>query len=201
MQVTFNSTTYSNVSMGHSSKKNQSRQSISQLLKPLEVDSKAIIPSLQLMKGINPNSSDVFDAFTKIDDATRKVNFTLSQDAWIDCLKSEIQEFSSARKAYEKEKSLYNHEHMIEEMGDILYTAASIAKDSGIDPKEAFKTTNRKFYNRMSLMERLALEDNKGLATSAKYEKRAWWESAKKNLYGANAVRHAKQESTFNANA
>ena len=200
MQITFNTNSYSNVSMGHS-KHTKKQTTIGELLKPLETDSKAIIPSLRLMKGINPNSSDVFTSFNKIDDATREIGFTLDKDAWINCLNAELQEFVSARQEYEQEKTAFNKEHMIEEMGDILFTAASIAKDSGIDAKEAFKTTNRKFYNRMSLMERLSIADNKDLAKSTKAEKRGWWETAKKKLYMADSIRHAKQEVSLNLNA
>ena len=199
MQITFNTNSYNNVSMGHSSK-NQKKQTISQLLKPLETDSTAVIPSLNLMKGINPNASDVFATFAKIDDATRKIGFTLDKDAWINCLNAELQEFVSARQEYEQEKTSFNKEHMIEEMGDILFTAASIAKDSGIDAKEAFKTTNRKFYNRMSLMERLSIADNKDLVTSTKSEKRGWWETAKKKLYMVDTIRHANQTASLNVN-
>ena len=200
MQITFNTNSYNNVSMGHSSK-NQKKQTISQLLKPLETDSTAVIPSLNLMKGINPNASDVFATFAKIDDATRKIGFTLDKDAWTNCLKAELQEFISARQEYEQEQTPFNKEHMIEEMGDILFTAASIAKDSGIDAKEAFQTTNRKFYNRMSLMERLCKADDKDLATSTKAEKRGWWETAKKKLYMADSIRHSRQEASLSLNA
>lgn len=200
MQITFNTNSYSNVAMGNS-KRTKKQPTISELLKPLETDPKAVIPSLKLMKGINPNSPDVFASFTKIDDATREIGFTLDKDAWTNCLKAELQEFISARQEYEQEQTPFNKEHMIEEMGDILFTAASIAKDSGIDAKEAFQTTNRKFYNRMSLMERLCKADDKDLATSTKAEKRGWWETAKKKLYMADSIRHSRQEASLSLNA
>ena len=85
MQITFNPKLYNSVSMGQS-KKTQPRQPINQLLKPLETNPEATIPPLKAMKGINPNSPDVFDTFTKIDNVTRKINFTKDQDAWITCL-------------------------------------------------------------------------------------------------------------------
>lgn len=195
MQVTFTSTLYNSVSMGQS-KKMQQRQPISQLLKPLETNAEAIIPPLKVMKGINPNSPDVFDTFTKIDNVTRKINFTKDQDAWITCLSEELEEFTIARDEYQEDKSTANREHMIEEMGDIFYTAASIAKDAGIDPQEAFKATNRKFFNRINLMERFCLTDrNKPdtLAECTDDERRALWNAAKYKLYATNAVRFAME--------
>lgn len=207
MQITLNPTTFSNISMGQS-KKAQPKQPISQLLKPLETNAEAIIPPLKVMKGINPNSSDVFDAFTKIDNVTRKINFTKDQDAWITCLSEELEEFTIARDEYQENKSLSNREHMIEEMGDIFYTAASIAKDAGIDPQDAFKATNRKFFNRISLMERFCLTDkNKPdtLAECTDDERRALWNAAKRKLYDTNAIRYAlannQTTSKLNANA
>lgn len=203
MQITFNPTAFNNISMGQA-KKAQPKQPISQLLKPLETNAEAIIPPLKVMKGINPNSSDVFDTFKKIDDATRKINFTKDQDAWITCLSEELEEFTIARDEYQEDKSMANREHMIEEMGDIFYTAASIAKDSGIDPQEAFKMTNRKFFNRISLMERFCLTDkNKPdtLAECSDDERRALWNAAKRKLYDTNAVRYALAGTKLNANA
>lgn len=203
MQITFNPTAFNNISMGQS-KKQQPKQPISQLLKPLETNAEAVIPPLKLMRGINPNSSDVFDTFTKIDNATRKINFTKDQDAWITCLSEELEEFTIARDEYQEDKSIANREHMIEEMGDIFFTAASIAKDAGIDPQEAFKMTNRKFFNRISLMERFCLTDkNKPdtLAECSDDERRALWNAAKRKLYDTNAVRYALASTKFNVNA
>lgn len=189
MQITLNPITYSNVSMGASRKH---KQPISQLMKPLETSATATIPPLKVMKGINPNSEDVFETFTKIDNATRKINFTKDPASWITCLSEEVEEFVVARDEYNEEQTTANREHMIEEMGDIFYTAASIAKDSGIDPKEAFKTTNRKFFNRINLMERFCLTDNSkedSLADCTNEERRALWNAAKYKLYATQAKR------------
>ena len=157
MRVSFNTYNSSPISMGNSKQTTEQRPPISQLLKPFEKSAEATVPPLKLMKGINPNSTDVFDTFTKIDDVTRKIKFTKDQDSWITCLSEELEEFVIARDEYNQDASIANREHMVEEMGDIFYTAASISKDSGIDPKDAFRATNRKFFNRINLMERFAL--------------------------------------------
>lgn len=189
MLVTLNPLAHTNVSMGLSKK---GKKPISQLMKPLETSATATIPPYKAMKGINPNSGDVFDTFTKIDNVTRKINFTKDPESWLRCLAEEVEEFVVARDEYNEEQTTANREHMIEEMGDIFYTAASIAKDSGIDPKEAFKTTNRKFFNRINLMERFCLSDNNqnvSLAECTNEERRALWNAAKYKLYATQAKR------------
>ena len=194
MRVTYNSYISSPVSMKAEKRNNKNKQPISTLLKPFENNKKALVPPFKLMKGINPNSSDVFDSFTKIDDVTRKINFTKTPETWIKCLSEELEEFVIARDEYNQDKTQANKEHMEEEMGDIFYTAASIAKDSGIDPQEAFKATNRKFFNRINLMERFCLTSKSqpdNLADCTDEERRALWNAAKYKLYGVQAKRFA----------
>ncbi|MCD7780581.1 MAG: hypothetical protein LUH05_07920 [Candidatus Gastranaerophilales bacterium] len=199
MRVNFN--TYNNYSVSMKANTTsrtgngaKSETELKRLLEPFALNKKAKVPPLHIMKGINPNNNDVFDSFTKIDDATRQINFVKSQSAWDDCLLEEIEEFKVARKDYEINKTVQNYDHMEEEMGDIFYTAASIAKDSGIDPKEAFKATNRKFYNRINIMERLcSFSDNKtpsSLKDCKDYERRALWNAAKRKLYDAQSLQY-----------
>ena len=167
---------------------------ISRLLEPFAENKKAKVPALNLMKGINPNSNDVFDTFTRIDDVTREINFVKSQDAWDECLMEEIDEFQIARLEYEINPSQKNFDHMEEEMGDIFYTAASISKAAGINPKEAFKSTNRKFFNRINLMERLCASPESKTPDSLKdckdYQRRALWNAAKRKLYDAQGMQY-----------
>ena len=171
---------------------------ITTLLQPFSITKKAKVAPLNLMVGINPNNNSVFDTFSKIDDVTRQINFVKSQEAWDECLMEEIEEFKIARREYQQNKTTQNYDHMEEEMGDIFYTAASIAKDSGIDPKEAFKTTNRKFYNRINIMERLAAssksETPHDLKDCTNQQRRSFWNVAKRRLYDAQALTYAGLE-------
>ena len=76
---------------------------------------------------------------------------------------------------------------MQEEMGDIFYTAASIAKNAGIDAQEAFSTTVRKNGNRLNLME---IMSNKDLSKCSDSERRGLWNSAKRKMYDAQALQY-----------
>ncbi len=176
-----------NLSMGNRKNRNSKQTSLNNMLEPLKTNKKAMIPSGELLKGINFNSANSFDTFTKIDDATRKINFVKSQESWDSCLEEEFIEFQEARREYEENKTGQNFDHMQEEMGDIFFTAASISKNAGINPKEAFDTTLRKNANRLNLMERMSKKD---LADCSDIERRGLWNSAKRKLYDVQAFQY-----------
>ncbi len=162
-------------------------QELQRWLTPFAENKKAKVPSMSLTKGINPNNNDVFDTFTRLDDVTRNIGFTKDEEAWDECLLEEIEEFKVARREYQLNPTDHNFDHMEEEMGDIFYTAASIAKDTQIDPKEAFKATNRKFFNRINIMELLS---GGKLSECKSFEKRALWNAAKRKLYDAQSLQY-----------
>lgn len=196
MQIQFNSSYMSSPAMGNKQTKQGSTNYLD-LLAPFSITKKAKVPHLEYMKGINPNNNDVFDTFTKIDDVTRKINFVKTQQAWDECLMEEFEEFKQARAEYQADRTSQNYDHMEEEMGDILYTAASIAKEAGVNPKEALKTTNRKFFNRVNLMERMAIlsEDTPNdLAECTNQQRRSFWNRAKRRLYDAQAILYINQQ-------
>jgi len=171
------------------SKKGTKKQqkSLNQILEPLKTNKKAVIPAGNLLRGVNLNGSNPFDTFTKIDDATIKMNFVKSQDEWDACLNEEFIEFCEARKEYQENKTQQNFDHMQEEMGDIFFTTASIAKSSGIDAEEAFRTTLRKNGNRINLMEKMSKKD---LWQCSDSERKGLWNSAKRKIYDAQAFQY-----------
>jgi len=46
-----------------------------------------------------------------------------------------------------------NHEHLQDELGDLLFTIANFARKHNIDPEDALRRANRKFMRRFSRME------------------------------------------------
>ncbi len=197
MQIQFNSSYMTSPAMRGKQPQKQTSTNYLELLTPFSITKKAKVPPLEYMKGINPNNNDVFDTFTKIDDVTHKINFVKSQQAWDECLMEEFEEFKVARQEYQENMTAQNFDHMEEEMGDILYTAASIAKQSKIDPKEALKTTNRKFFNRVNLMERMAISTENtpnDLADCTHQQRRSLWERAKRRLNDAQALLYINQQ-------
>ena len=175
-------------------KQKEKKRELANYMKCLGTSKEATVTPLTLMRGIRPNQASVFDTFTKIDDVTREINFVRSKDDWDNCLLEEMEEFMYARLDYEQNPTRQNFDHMEEEMGDIFYTAASIAKDTGIDPEEAFRSTNRKFYNRINIMEKMLRlspsKTGKDLKECSDTERRALWNTAKRKIYDVQNTRY-----------
>ncbi len=66
-----------------------------------------------------------------------------------------------------------------EEVGDLLFVAANVARFLGVDPEIALKKTNRKFIARFREMERQAARQGRRLADASKDELEALWEASK----------------------
>lgn len=196
MRISFNTYSFNNLSYkGAQINENiKSEKEISRYLQPLTQNKKAKVSPMSLMKGINPNNNAIFDTFNKIYDVTQSINFDKSFKSWNECLMEEIEEFNVAKREYDAYQSQQNYDHMEEEMGDIFFTAASMAKNAGIDPKEAFKSTNRKFFNRINIMERMAADPMSSTPNLLKdckpYERRALWNAAKRKIYDAQSLQY-----------
>jgi MazG family protein len=67
-----------------------------------------------------------------------------------------------------------------EELGDLLFTLANVARHAGIDPEESLQSANRKFMERFRYVERRLRED--GLAPGQEQRRRmdVLWEEAKR---------------------
>jgi tetrapyrrole methylase family protein / MazG family protein len=87
-------------------------------------------------------------------------------------IKEEIEEFREAD----------GPEEQLNEFGDILFALVNLARFYKIDPEEAVRATNRKFYQRFSYIEK-QLEKSSVTPENATLEQLdAWWEEAKKKL-------------------
>ncbi len=73
-------------------------------------------------------------------------------------------------------------DHQFEEMGDVLFIVARIARQLHIDAEEALRHANRKFKRRFQTMENLARADGRELTSYTSPEWRALWKRAKANL-------------------
>lgn len=88
------------------------------------------------------------------------------------CLESEITEFKEAANSN-------NKEHMLDELGDILFSVVNVARWHKLDPEEALAKANKKFKIRFQKMEELAAKE----LTDYSFEE--WdelWNRAKENL-------------------
>ena len=72
--------------------------------------------------------------------------------------------------------------HVEEEVGDLLFTLANIARRMDINPEEALQKTNRKFKDRFELMEERIHSEGKNLDQLSLQELDHLWNEAKASL-------------------
>ncbi len=70
-------------------------------------------------------------------------------------------------------------EHQLEEMGDILYMVARLARAYKIDAEEALRKSNRKFLHRFQAMEQEARKQGRALSSLSDVEWMALWRHVK----------------------
>ncbi len=80
----------------------------------------------------------------------------------------------------EKVQSAGDEEGVKEEMGDLLFSLANLARHLKINPEEALQQSNNKFLDRFQRMERRARRTEKNLETLSAEERDSWWEEIKK---------------------
>ncbi len=67
-----------------------------------------------------------------------------------------------------------------EEIGDLLFTVANLARKAGVEPEEALSAATDKFVDRFAVVEALAEGKNADLSEMSDAEKDVLWEIAKK---------------------
>ena len=71
-------------------------------------------------------------------------------------------------------------EHLVEECGDVLFSAISYVCSLGVDPVAALDRANRKFTGRFNYIEEKMKERGLSLDVSHEAEESALWQEAKK---------------------
>ena len=71
-------------------------------------------------------------------------------------------------------------DHIAEEIGDILFVAANLARKAGVDPESALLACNRKFERRFRSVESSAEAAGERLSALSLDEMEAYWQDAKK---------------------
>jgi len=73
-----------------------------------------------------------------------------------------------------------NHARLQDEIGDLLFVCANLARHAGVDPGAALRHANLKFERRFRAMEAAAAADGKPLAELALAEQDAYWDRVKR---------------------
>ena len=96
-----------------------------------------------------------------------------SADGVLEKVTEELGELERARKAGDESS-------IMEEMGDLLFTVASLARHVGVDPEEALRRANGKFARRFALLEDAVQASETDWPQLTMDELEGLWQSAKK---------------------
>jgi tetrapyrrole methylase family protein/MazG family protein len=109
----------------------------------------------------------------KIGEKTKKYNFDwTSLPPVIEKVKEELLELEHAIKNKDQE-------NIQEELGDLLFSVAQVARHLDVDPEQALRKTNKKFVSRFLKMQQLALKQGLDFKNLNSDQLEALWVSAK----------------------
>ena len=73
----------------------------------------------------------------------------------------------------------FDKARVADEMGDLLFSMAQLARHLGVDPEEALRNGNKKFLKRFHMVEKLAEENGQVMGQMTSQEMEALWVKAK----------------------
>ena len=91
-------------------------------------------------------------------------------------LKEEIKELEAEINSKNRAK---NHDVILEEIADVIFSAANVARKLDIDPEAALRFGNKKFEKRFQYLEEMLLSDGKKLEKVSLEEMEIYWQKAK----------------------
>jgi nucleoside triphosphate diphosphatase len=114
----------------------------------------------------------------KVQKRAAQVNFDWADSsAVLDKLQEEVDELRCAM-------SENNSAAIHDEMGDVLFSCANLARHLGLDAEESLRHATSRFERRFSLMEVAVAADGGGLSTLSPVQLDQLWEQAKRELAG-----------------
>ena len=75
-----------------------------------------------------------------------------------------------------------NHERIIDEMGDVLFSCVNLSRHLGVSAEQALRQGNRKFIGRFQQMEKMIARDDCSINECSLAELEAYWQKAKSDL-------------------
>ncbi|MEM8654588.1 MAG: nucleoside triphosphate pyrophosphohydrolase [Pseudomonadota bacterium] len=109
----------------------------------------------------------------KLQKRAARVGFDWPQTAQVlDKLQEEAAELVEAR-------DTMGHDEMVDEMGDLLFVVANLARHLGVEPEEALRRTNAKFTRRFEAVEQALADRGKHPQDSTLEEMDALWNGVK----------------------
>lgn len=150
------------------------------------LSSQEVVDAWQELKGKKKQahhitSSDVYapslSAASTIGAKSQAVNF--DWDNVNDVVKKVDEELLEVKEEMSKD---LNSKELYEEMGDLLFSVAQLARHLKIDPEQALRDANLKFVKRINLVEDKVHSDNKEMSKLPTSELEIYWSKVKKEL-------------------
>lgn len=95
------------------------------------------------------------------------------------------EEIAEVRAEFARGDVAANHERLEDEIGDLLFVAANLARHAKVDPGAALRRANQKFERRFRAMEALAEAAGTPLSTLTLEQQEALWQQVKRAERGA----------------
>lgn len=121
----------------------------------------------------------------KIGLKTNKVGFDWNTPSQVkEKLLEELREVDEALEDLQNQKQTHPHslQHLEEELGDLLFTAAQFARHLGLEPETCLRKANKKFEGRYATMLELCKQSKKEFSHLDLTEKEYLWKQAKLKL-------------------
>ncbi len=113
----------------------------------------------------------------KLQKRAARVNFDWpTVEGALDKLKEEIEELEVEISSTNKSK---NREAVFEEIADVIFSAANVARKMDIDPEAALRKGNKKFEKRFQYVEEMLFSDGKKPKEATLEEMEYYWQEAK----------------------
>lgn len=125
-----------------------------------------------LLDGV-PNSMPALNQAFRLGEKSAGVGYDWRQsEDVLEKVQEELDELAVEVSSGDKDKQT-------EEIGDLLFVVASLARKLEIDPEQALKRSLRKFHNRFNYIEKQVLASGKGWQEFTLEQLEAWWVESK----------------------
>ncbi len=132
-------------------------------------------PSTSVLAGV-PEALPALIRAEKIQSKASKVGFDWNDPLVVlDKIEEETAEIKDAMASGSKAE-------ISEEIGDLLFAVVNLARHLKVDPEQALRSTNSKFFKRFSYIERTLEARNKPIKDATLDEMEALWQEAKLNV-------------------
>ncbi len=133
-----------------------------------------------ILDGVSAKAPALMEAY-QISTKVARVGFDWTQIKDIfEKLQEEVDELHEAIQLHANSNSEADHQHVREEVGDLLFVITNIARRLEVEPEAALKLSNRKFRQRFAHIEKRLHEQDRKFDQTTLAELEELWQEAKR---------------------